>query len=120
MRNKNAFTLIELLVVIAIIAVLMSILMPALGRVREQARAVKCLAHLRQWGMVFALYTGDNEMQRVCVNRHKGTQNMVFADWSARKISPKQLWKLKWHRYFQTNIRPPVWPHWMERFKDEY
>jgi len=55
------FTLIELLVVIAIIAVLMSILMPALSRVKDQARSVRCLAGLKQWGLIFATYVQDNE-----------------------------------------------------------
>jgi len=55
------FTLIELLVVIAIIAVLMAILLPALQRVRSQARDVKCRANLRQWGVFFNLYANDND-----------------------------------------------------------
>jgi len=57
----RAFTLIELLVVIAIIAVLMGILMPSLGKVRKQARSVACQAQLKQWGLVFKMYTDDND-----------------------------------------------------------
>ncbi len=59
-KQKNGFTLIELLVVIAIIALLMAVLMPALAKVREQAKTVVCLSNLRQWGVVFQMYTGDH------------------------------------------------------------
>jgi len=59
-KHQRGFTLIELLVVIAIIALLMSILMPALQRVKEQARSAACLANLRQWNFVAAMYTEDN------------------------------------------------------------
>jgi prepilin-type N-terminal cleavage/methylation domain-containing protein/prepilin-type processing-associated H-X9-DG protein len=61
MGGKKGFTLIELLVVIAIIALLMSILMPALAHVREQGRTVKCLGHLRQWGLVCTMYAEAND-----------------------------------------------------------
>ncbi|HUV62772.1 MAG TPA: type II secretion system protein [Sedimentisphaerales bacterium] len=54
------FTLIELLVVIAVIALLMGILMPALTKARKMGQAAVCLAHLRQWGTVFFMYTMDN------------------------------------------------------------
>lgn len=60
-RGKQGFTLIELLVVIAIIALLMAILLPALGHVRRQARGVVCQAHLNQWGRILALYAEDND-----------------------------------------------------------
>lgn len=54
------FTLIELLVVIAIIAILMGILMPVLGRARDQARKVKCQANMRQMGLALQVYLPDN------------------------------------------------------------
>ena len=61
MIQRRGFTLIELLVVIAIIALLMAILMPALQRVKEQARTTGCLANLRQWNFVATMYTEDND-----------------------------------------------------------
>ena len=59
MHKRRGFTLIELLVVIAIIALLMSILMPALARVRKQAKNAICQSNLKQWGNAFSMYTGD-------------------------------------------------------------
>ena len=47
--------------VISVIALLMAILMPALAKVRKQAAAVVCMANLKQWGLVWSMYTGDNE-----------------------------------------------------------
>lgn len=60
MTARKGFTLIELLVVIAIIAVLMSILMPALGRARRQGQAMVCMSRLKSWGVIYKLYTDDN------------------------------------------------------------
>jgi prepilin-type N-terminal cleavage/methylation domain-containing protein len=60
MSRREGFTLVELLVVIAIIALLMSILMPSLGRAREQAKEALGKSNLRQWGNVYSMYTNDN------------------------------------------------------------
>ena len=58
---KNAFTLIELLVVIAIVALLMGILLPAMGQARLQTKVVTVNAELRGIGMALEAYSFDNE-----------------------------------------------------------
>jgi prepilin-type N-terminal cleavage/methylation domain-containing protein/prepilin-type processing-associated H-X9-DG protein len=263
MHKRTAFTLVELLVVIAIIALLMSILMPALARVRNQAKDVLDRSNLKQWALIFSMYTGGNdgcfpvgrapgrpsglwppvlrsyyqeekirvcpmatkpeynldqspgpgfgknpfsawgifdgtgwtekgdygsygmneylynppaeievlwshptknfwrtinvrgttnipmfldcywrggcpehydrppqwdgevepgagvdEMKRFCLNRHDGALNGAFLDFSVRKIGLKQLWKFKWHRKFNLNEGPVVWPEWMRNCRD--
>lgn len=60
MHIRKGFTLIELLVVIAIIALLLSILMPALTKVKDQARAVICSSNLKQWGIAIVMYASEN------------------------------------------------------------
>jgi len=261
MGKSRGFTLIELLVVIAIIALLMAILMPALQRVKRQASAVVCKSNLHQWGVIWHMYTQENEgnfpvavelwreavkdyhkdkdqkitlcprakrlysdgtrmpfgawektwgggdtsnwgkpfassyginqflynatvlrggrdfdeiwgsvnvknpnripsfgdcaingatplagdqppdfdghaglwnastgheMRRFCMNRHQGNMNMMFLDWSVRKVGLKELWALKWHRKYDTvgpwtklgGVKADAWPEWMRSFKD--
>jgi len=259
MGQRRGFTLIELLVVVAIIALLMAILMPALGRARKQAKATACKMNLHHWGLIWSLYTGDHNgyfpdgtstaqgrqvghwlfaaqpyytderirwcpmatkpwqqgrnpfvaweavnvsggrgfftsyginnwlynptgsslwgypakdhwrnihvknassiplfldcfylgghpqprndppdydgqtesagpicMRRFCINRHSGTINMVFLNFSVRKVGLKELWTLNWHKTFSTvgpwtrggGAKPDDWPDWMRGFKD--
>lgn len=60
-RGRRGFTLIELLVVVAIIALLISILLPALGKAREQAKEAVCKSNLRQLCIATTYYTQDNK-----------------------------------------------------------
>jgi prepilin-type N-terminal cleavage/methylation domain-containing protein/prepilin-type processing-associated H-X9-DG protein len=61
MCKRKAFTLIELLVVIAVIAVLMSILMPALHRAREQGKRIACQSNLKQMSLGWIMYAQEND-----------------------------------------------------------
>ena len=257
MSKPRGFTLIELLVVIVVIMLLMALLLPALQRVRRQAKAIACQSNLKQWGLVWSMYTEQNnsrfpfvctqnigapvnfaidwrveledfysndrkilfcpmttktyeegapakytitidtiwgrkssytanewilddfsigkmvrptrwgtpnvpnayrvpvmgdsfnwygpspdpndqpptyegehpsgiDMRAFCIDRHDGGINILFMDWSVRKVGLKELWTLKWHRSYDTagcwtkagSVKPDAWPKWMRNFKD--
>ena len=82
-KKKRGFTLVELLVVIGIIAVLISILLPALGKAREQARTLACASNLRQLMYGFIMFA----------NEHKQTMPGGWYD-RTNKDQAKQDWLL--------------------------
>ncbi|NLX07827.1 MAG: prepilin-type N-terminal cleavage/methylation domain-containing protein [Phycisphaerae bacterium] len=76
LRQGASFTLIELLVVVAIIAVLVSILLPALASAREQTRTMTCLNMLRQYGLGQEYYANESDGWFTSVNGW--ASNMLF------------------------------------------
>ncbi len=96
MCKKRGFTLIELLVVIAIIALLMSILMPALKRARQQARGVACKSNLRQWALMFAMYTQENNGYFYSGYLQGSSNNMGNGEWWRECMRPLSKDRKMW------------------------
>jgi len=87
MGRRAGFTLIELLVVVAIIALLMAVLLPALGRAREQSRLTVCGSNLRQLGLAVHIYAEDHDGLIP-----RGPDPVHPYDFSSNILATNQLW----------------------------
>ncbi|HAI10633.1 MAG TPA: hypothetical protein DCM28_02945 [Phycisphaerales bacterium] len=106
-KYKQAFTLIELLVVISIVALLISILLPALKQARVTARGVKCLTGLRQIGVGQSLYLSDNKEGFPWAfdigNSYKSQYQKVYMTYLNDNKQLIQCPNSRWHKYDGNN-----------------
>src|ERR1700728_1324157 len=93
-RFKRGFTLVELLVVIGIIALLIAILLPALGKARQQARQLQCMNNERQLLSALLMYTQDNDGYLPC-DASQGVKGYIDDDstpWNPYAVERNPWW----------------------------
>ena len=92
MKRNKGFTIIELLVVIAIIAILAGMLLPALGRARDEARKVRSASNLSQLGKGMNMYLlkyGDNSYYALPASTFRGDEWLIAIYWTGIVQEPK-------------------------------
>jgi prepilin-type N-terminal cleavage/methylation domain-containing protein len=133
-QPNRAFTLIELLVVIAIISILMAMLLPALAKGKNSAKAIACVSNLRQIGLALNVYIQDNHDRLPVCGGYLPSQmpklppitttlfanqktNKVFACPADQKLFATELTSYEWN--FWLNDAPYSAPQWATIYTNE-